>query len=129
MNTKFETNILNNGLTVKHLKNEHLHSVNIGIYARKLPEKICGIAHMTEHMFFRRLCDIPQRQLYFETDKIGATLNGATYADFICLVSFKICNIKSVQPVIDRRIADTIEADFVRFPVNLHMRLFNCQQI
>lgn len=85
MNTKFETNILNNGLTVKHLKNEHLHSVNIGIYARKLPEKICGIAHMTEHMFFRRLCDIPQRQLYFETDKIGATLNGATYADFICL--------------------------------------------
>lgn len=85
MNTKFETNILNNSLTVKHIKNEHLHSVNIGIYARKLPEKICGIAHMTEHMFFRRLCDIPQRQLYFETDKIGATLNGATYADFICL--------------------------------------------
>lgn len=85
MNTKFETNILNNGLTVKHIKNEHLHSVNIGIYARKLPEKICGIAHMTEHMFFRRLCDIPQRQLYFETDKIGATLKGATYADFICL--------------------------------------------
>ena len=39
MNTKFETNILNNSLTVKHIKNEHLHSVNIGIYARKLPEK------------------------------------------------------------------------------------------
>ncbi len=85
MNKKFETKILNNGFTVKHVKNEHLHSVNIGIYARKLPEKICGIAHLTEHMFFRRLCDISQKQLYFETDKIGATLKGATYANFICL--------------------------------------------
>lgn len=85
MNTKIKTNILNNGLTVKYIKNDYLHSANIGIYARKLPEKICGIAHMTEHMIFRRLSDVPQQQLYFATDKIGATLKGTTYTDFICI--------------------------------------------
>lgn len=84
MNTEFKTTILKNGLTVMSLKNCHLHSVNIGIYVHKLPESICGIAHLTEHMFFRRLGNISQRQLYFETDRIGATLRAVTYADFIC---------------------------------------------
>lgn len=50
MNTKFETNILNNGLTVKHLKNEHLHSVNIGIYARKLGKKSRNCTHDRAHV-------------------------------------------------------------------------------
>ena len=70
MNTTFNTNTLKNGFTVKSLRNEHLHSVNVGIYIKKEPENVCGIAHMTEHMFFRRLSDIPQSRLYFETDTI-----------------------------------------------------------
>lgn len=84
MNTKFETKTLENGMTVKTLQNNHLHSVNLGVYVNKIPEPICGIAHMVEHMFFRRLGDIPQEKLYFEMDKIGATINAATYSDFVC---------------------------------------------
>ncbi len=108
MNTKFETNILKNGLTLKYLRNEHLHSVNIGIFARKIPESICGIAHLTEHLFFRRLADIPQRQLYFETDKIGATLKGATYADFICLdITVSPAKVKDAFCIIKRVFCDS----------------------
>lgn len=107
MNTKFETNILKNGLVFKSLRNEHLHSVNIGIYARKIPESICGIAHLTEHMFFRRLADIPQRQLYFEIDKIGATLKGVTYSDFICLdITVAPQNVKAAFDIISRAFCD-----------------------
>lgn len=84
MNTKFETKTLENGMTVKTLQNNYLHSVNLGVYVNKIPEPICGIAHMVEHMFFRRLGDIPQEKLYFEMDKIGGTINAATYSDFVC---------------------------------------------
>ena len=84
MNTKFETKTLENGMTVKTLRNNHLHSVNLGVYVNKIPEPICGIAHMVEHMFFRCLGDIPQEKLYFEMDKIGAAINGTTYSDFVC---------------------------------------------
>lgn len=84
MNVVFKTDILKNGLTVKSLKNRNLHSVNIGIYAHKIPEPVCGIAHLTEHMFFRRLSDVGQDRLYYETDRLGATLRAVTYADFIC---------------------------------------------
>lgn len=84
MNTKFETKILENGMTVKTLQNNHLHSVNLGVYVNKIPESVCGIAHMVEHMFFRSLGDIPQEKLYYEMDKIGATINAATYSDFVC---------------------------------------------
>lgn len=84
MNTKFETKTLENGMTIKTLRNNHLHSVNLGVYVNKIPEPICGIAHMVEHMFFRRLGDIPQEKLYFEMDKIGTTINAATYSDFVC---------------------------------------------
>ena len=84
MNTKFETKTLENGMTVKTLRNNHLHSVNLGVYVNKIPEPVCGIAHMVEHMFFRCLGDIPQEKLYFEMDKIGATINAATYSDFVC---------------------------------------------
>ena len=84
MNTEFKTNLLKNGLTIKNFKNCNLHSVNIGIYVHKRPEPVCGIAHLTEHMFFRRLADISQDRLYYETDRLGATLRAVTYADFIC---------------------------------------------
>ena len=83
MNTEFKTEVLGNGLTVKVLGNEHLHSVNIGIYIKKPTESVRGIAHLTEHMFFRRLNDLSQQRLYFETDRIGATLRASTYVDFL----------------------------------------------
>ncbi|MBQ2614706.1 MAG: insulinase family protein [Clostridia bacterium] len=84
MNTNFESMTLKNGLGLKTLKNSFLHSVTMGLYVKKLPEPVCGIAHLVEHLFFRRLDDIQQEELYHETDCIGATLNATTYADFIC---------------------------------------------
>ena len=75
---------MKNGITVKTLQNNYLHSVNLGFYVNKIPEPVCGIAHMVEHMFFRRLGDIPQEKLYFEMDKIGGAINATTYSDFVC---------------------------------------------
>lgn len=42
-----------------------------------------GITHLVEHLFFRRLNGIPQKELYFKTESIGGTLNGSTYRDFV----------------------------------------------
>lgn len=84
MNTNFDTRILENKMTIKSLKNNHLHGATLGVYVKKVPEPICGIAHMTEHMFFRRLYDTEQDMLYFEMDKIGTTINATTYSDFVC---------------------------------------------
>lgn len=108
MNTQFKTKILENGMTVKTLQNKYLHSVTMGVYVNKTPEPICGIAHMVEHMFFRRLGDIPQEKLYFEMDQIGATLNAATYSDFVC---FDI----SVAPSKTKEAFDLISRIFSQF--------------
>ena len=44
-----------------------------------------GASHLIEHLLFRRLHDIDQRQLYYEMECMGTTLRAATYSDFIRL--------------------------------------------
>lgn len=80
-----------------HLKNniqfisqevQHLHSVNVSLFFRagQLYEdkNVYGITHLAEHMFFRRLYDIDQEELYYQMESIGATLRGTTYREFVC---------------------------------------------
>ena len=42
-----------------------------------------GITHLVEHLFFRRLSDIPQTELYLRMQSIGTELRGATFNDYV----------------------------------------------
>lgn len=42
-----------------------------------------GITHLVEHMFFRRLYDLSQKELYRDIMKIGGDLGGTTYYDYV----------------------------------------------
>ena len=68
-------------------KNEHLHNIGIGFYfhggALYENNKVRGISHLLEHMFFRKLNNISQRELYKKVNKMGVSLNGTTYKDYI----------------------------------------------
>ena len=69
-------------------QNNNLHNIYIGFYFHGgvLYEnnKVREISHLLEHMFFRKMNDISQRDLYKSLNKIGVTLNGYTYKDYIC---------------------------------------------
>ena len=77
-----------NGMKCNFYKNANLHSVTIGLYIKAglMYEKngVFGISHLLEHLFFRRLSDLEQKELYFLTESIGADLKGITYRDCIC---------------------------------------------
>ncbi|EDS71921.1 M16 family metallopeptidase [Anaerofustis stercorihominis] len=68
-------------------KNENLHNIGIGFYFHGgvLYEnnKVRGISHLLEHMFFRKLNNLSQRELYKKVNKIGVALSGTTYKDYI----------------------------------------------
>ena len=67
--------------------NESSRSINIGLYfyggsaGERRYES--GIHHLLEHMFFRRLSDMSQPKLYSALNRIGATMRGATYLNFL----------------------------------------------
>lgn len=77
----------NNGIDVITVQELGLHSVCIGLYfnAGILYESKSsnGISHLIEHLYFRRLADLLQRQLYFSLESLGSTLRGKTYNNFI----------------------------------------------
>ena len=87
---KFESNslFLENNIKIFFSKNTAVNSINIGFYFKSgivyETLKNNGISHFTEHMFFRNLNGIEQRDLYFRMESIGTTLRAKTYADFIC---------------------------------------------
>lgn len=76
-----------NGITLITHPLRHLHSVCISVTFRVgslyETEHNSGISHMVEHMFFRRLSDLPQDELYFEMQKIGDEINGETCYDYV----------------------------------------------
>lgn len=80
-----------NGISLITHTLPHLHSVCISVTFRAGSlyenEQNSGISHMVEHMFFRRLSDLSQDELYFEMQKIGDEINGETCTDY---VSFNI---------------------------------------
>lgn len=82
-----KTEQLLNGITLITHQLQHLHSVRISVSFRTGSlyenEYNSGISHITEHLFFRRLSDLPQDELYFEMQKIGDEIYGATCFDYV----------------------------------------------
>lgn len=78
---------LDNGIKVLASRQPGLHSACVGLYFRAgiLYESKAknGISHLLEHLFFRRLDDLSQRQLYYAMEAIGCTLRAKTYCNFI----------------------------------------------
>lgn len=79
---------LKNGMAVYSYSNSALHSVTMAVVfpvdLNVLQKQENGIYHYIEHLFFRRLGDIPQSQLYYTLECLGTSLRGTTYAEYIC---------------------------------------------
>lgn len=80
--------ILNNGLKVICYPIEHAMSVEIGLYIRagaKYENKDNnGITHLLEHMHFRQLGDMNQKDIYGTTELMGTSLRGTTHKEMLC---------------------------------------------
>lgn len=78
---------LKNGITVylDPLENTHSICLSLCTWAGPLFEKKQqnGISHFLEHLHFRALGNWTQRRLYFEMEKIGTTLRGTTYNNYL----------------------------------------------
>lgn len=78
---------LPNGLTVLSCPMEQLHSLEMGLYFRAGPlyenRRNQGVSHLLEHLCFRSLGELSQRELYSRLDAIGATLRGSTYQEAV----------------------------------------------
>lgn len=80
--------ILKNGLSVIFDKNRNVSTVTYAIYFNvgSLYEnkRNQGISHLVEHMFFRRLNNISQKDLYFKMESMAGTINGQTSVQYVC---------------------------------------------
>lgn len=80
--------VLKNGLKFISHGNNGIQKVSIGLYfkAGTVYEtlKNNGITHLTEHMFFRCLNNITQKELYYRMESIGTTMMAKTYKNYVC---------------------------------------------
>lgn len=87
MDKNYCTQILSNGMTVKTLEINSVHSVTIALFipisAAQVEKKNIGIYHFLEHMAFRRMDGWCQKEIYYHAEKIGSALYGTTYKDYI----------------------------------------------
>lgn len=78
---------LENELELIFAPNKNCHSVNVGLYfyggAACESKAEHGIHHFLEHMFFRRLSELSQAELYSTLNRIGATLRGTSYQNIL----------------------------------------------
>lgn len=78
---------LDNGLIAYYYPLEQAYSAAIGLYinigARDETPQISGITHLMEHLHFRRLGELSQRELYHEMDVIGGELRATTYKEML----------------------------------------------
>jgi predicted Zn-dependent peptidase len=76
-----------NGILVCSYSQPHLHSFSRGLYVRAgvLYEgsEEAGITHFLEHVLFRNLAGMPQRELYEKLESMGATFDACTYKEFL----------------------------------------------
>jgi len=81
-----EKYVLENNLTVYYYPVPSSYSVNVSLYinagSRDDKEDLGGIAHLVEHMHFRKIGGMSQEQLYRSTDLIGTSLMASTYKDY-----------------------------------------------
>lgn len=79
--------LLKNGLQLwlSELPNTHSVSIDLFIKSGVRYENIneIGITHLLEHLHFREMCNMSQRQLYFDMESMGTTLRAVTYRDFL----------------------------------------------
>ncbi len=76
-----------NGVPVYSYRQPHLHTFTIGLYVRagvlyEHPEET-GITHFLEHVLFRNLGGMPQRELYERLAAMGASFDACTYKEFM----------------------------------------------
>ena len=78
---------LSNGMTLLCFPQEHLHSLHMALYLKggTLYEnrQNQGIGHLLEHLCFRSLGGLHHDALQTALSRIGAELNGTTYAEAI----------------------------------------------
>ncbi len=78
---------LKNGARIIACQNSSLHQANIGFYFKGGPlwetKRQNGISHLLEHLFFRRLDQFSQQEIYHRVNRIGAVWKGITYSDSI----------------------------------------------
>lgn len=78
---------LANRMSVYSIFLPNTHSVVLSLYVKAgimyEDKEHTGVSHLIEHLLFRRLHDIDQRQLYYEMECMGTTLRAATHTDFI----------------------------------------------
>jgi len=79
---------LNNGLKIVEYPIENAQSIEIGLYikagARYENKGDNGITHLLEHMHFRQLGNMKQKEIYEYAEKMGSTLRGTTYKEMLC---------------------------------------------
>lgn len=78
---------LPNGMTLLCFPQDHLHSIHMGLYLKggTLYEnrQNQGIGHLLEHLCFRSLGGLEHDALQLALNRMGAELNGVTYAEAI----------------------------------------------
>lgn len=79
---------LDNGVIFITDENLNLHTISISLFFKAGTyyenDSNYGISHLVEHLFFRQLHNLSQRELYNRMESIGTTLRGRTYRDFVC---------------------------------------------
>lgn len=78
---------LKNGIKYLYKPMFNTHSITLGLYIKtgclsEFPIK-SGIAHLLEHIHFRKIGSYSQAELYYIFEKTGSTLRATTYRDFI----------------------------------------------
>lgn len=80
--------ILENNITLITDQNLGLNAVKISLFFKTgtyyETKQNYGITHLVEHLFFRKLEYLTQKELYVQTESIGAFLKGKTYRNFVC---------------------------------------------
>ncbi len=86
-----QTETLKNGMTVISHNLPNLHSVvislNFKVGSLYEDDSNNGITHLCEHLFFRQLNDLSQKELYLKMQMLGCEITGKTSTDY---VSFKM---------------------------------------
>lgn len=79
--------ILSNGMRVIYHQMLNTHSITLGIYMKTgswhEKEEQQGITHLLEHLHFRRMGKMSQKDLYYRIESMGSNLKGVTYCDFL----------------------------------------------
>ncbi len=79
--------LLSNGLYYMCTPMTNTHSIVMSLYINTYEDQTRynknGIAHLLEHLHFRRIENYSQKDIYYFFESIGTTLRAVTYNDFI----------------------------------------------